>query len=136
MNTNYRNRGPRQAQGSPQVRVGISHGDFNGISYEVIIKTFADKRILDLFTPIIYGSSKVASYYRKNLGFEDVIFNLVKKADYANPKRANIINCFQEEVKIDTGKITSVAGEMAYRALERVIEDLKWNMLSSVLRPI
>lgn len=130
MDTNFENRGRRQpVNNTPQVRVGITHGDFNSISYEIIIKSFADARTLELFTPIIYGSSKVASYYRKNLGFEDVNFNLIKKADEANPNRANIINCFQEEVKIETGKTTQIAGEMAYRALEKAIEDLKWNKL-------
>lgn len=129
MQTNYRNRRSKPTMSGKPVRVGITHGDINGIGYEIIIKTLADKRILELFTPIIYGLSKVASYYRKNLGFEDVNFNLIKKADHALPKRTNIINCFQDEVKIDMGKITSVAGEMAYLALERVIEDLKWNKL-------
>ncbi len=107
------------------VRIGITHGDFNGISYEIIIKTFLDKRTLELFTPIIYGSSKVASYYRKTLNLTDVNFNLIKKADYANAKRINIINCFNNEVKIEIGQSSTVAGEMAFLALEKAIDDLK-----------
>ncbi|MBC8489305.1 MAG: 4-hydroxythreonine-4-phosphate dehydrogenase PdxA [Bacteroidetes bacterium] len=107
-----------------KVRVGITHGDFNGISYEIIIKTFEDPRMLEMFTPVIYGSSKVASYYRKTLNILDVTFNLIKKADYANPKRANIINCYDKEVKIEIGKLSEKAGELAYLALERAIEDL------------
>jgi len=69
------------------IKVGITHGDFNGISYEIILKTFLDQRIYELFTPVIYGSSKIASYYRKTLNITDVNFNLIKKAEYANPKR-------------------------------------------------
>lgn len=111
------------------IKVGITHGDFNGISYEVIIKTFLDKRILELFTPVIYGSSKVASYYRKTLDLGDVNFNLVKKADYANTKRINIINCFNNEVKIEIGKSSEIAGEVAFYALEKAIDDLKWNKI-------
>jgi len=111
------------------IRVGITHGDFNGISYEIIMKIFLDRRTFELFTPIIYGSSKIASYYRKNLGFTDVNFNLVKKADYANSKRANIINCFNNEVKIEIGQPSQVAGEMAIHALERAIDDLKWDKI-------
>ena len=34
-----------------------------------------------------------------------LFFNLIKKADYANPKRVNIINRFENEVKIEVGKI-------------------------------
>lgn len=111
------------------IRVGISHGDFNGISYEIIIKTFLDKRTLELFTPIVYGSSKIASYYRKTLDVTDMNFNLVKKADYANANRINIINCFNDEVKIEIGQSSPVAGEMAFIALEKAIEDLKWNKI-------
>lgn len=111
------------------VRVGITHGDFNSISYEIIIKTFLDKRMLELYTPIVYGSSKIASYYRKTLDLTDVNFNLIKKADYANAKRVNIINCFNDEVKIDIGQSTPVAGEMAFVALEKALDDLKWDKI-------
>ena len=44
--------------------VGITQGDGNGIGYEVIIKSLADARILDSFTPVIYGSSKIFGFYR------------------------------------------------------------------------
>lgn len=111
------------------IRVGITHGDFNSISYEIIIKALFDKRSLELFTPIVYGSSKVASYYRKTLDLNEVNFNLVKKADYASNKRVNIINCFNDEVKIEVGQSTPLAGEMAFLALEKAIDDLKWNKI-------
>ncbi|OQX75571.1 MAG: 4-hydroxythreonine-4-phosphate dehydrogenase PdxA [Bacteroidetes bacterium 4484_249] len=107
-----------------KIKVGITHGDFNGISYEIIIKTFLDKRVFEMFTPIIYGSSKIASYYRKTLNLLDVNFNLIKRADYANAKRANIINCYDREVKIEIGKLSDKAGELAYYALEKAIDDL------------
>lgn len=108
-----------------RVKVGITHGDLNGIGYEIIIKALYDQRILDLITPVVYGVSKVASYHRKVLEMNDFNFNLVKNADAANPKRSNIINCVDEEVKIDIGKSTSIAGDLAYQALEKAIQDMK-----------
>ncbi len=116
-------------QDNPIIKVGITHGDFNGISYEIILKTFLDKRNLELLTPVIYGSSKVASYYRKTFDMLDVNFNLVKKADYANSKRANIVNCYNNEIKIEVGKITQQAGEIAFYALEKAVDDLKWGKI-------
>jgi 4-hydroxythreonine-4-phosphate dehydrogenase len=113
-----------QKENTHKIKVGITHGDFNGISYEIIIKTLRDNRLLELFTPVIYGSSKIASYYRKTFNYQDVNFNLVKKAEYANPKRTNIINCYDQEVKIEIGKQSSIAGELAFLALEKAIEDL------------
>ncbi len=112
-----------------KIRVGITHGDFNGISYEIIIKTFKDNLILNFFTPVVYGSSKIASYYRKTLNMPDVNFNLIKRADLANPKRANIINCYDREVKIEMGKLTDSAGELAYLALEKAISDIDKNTI-------
>ena len=48
----------------PKLVVGITQGDSNGIGYEVIIKSLSDERILDSFTPVIYGSSKLMGFYR------------------------------------------------------------------------
>ncbi len=112
-----------------KIRVGITHGDFNGIGYEVIIKTLANNKILELFTPVVYGSSKVASYHRKTLNFNEFNFNLVKRAEIANPKRPNIINCFEKEVKIELGKSTKSAGESAYQALDKATNDLMYDKL-------
>ena len=53
-----------------KIRVAITHGDTNGIGYEVILKAFDDPAMLDLCTPIIYGSPKVAAYHRKALSLE------------------------------------------------------------------
>ena len=116
-------------QNQELVRIGITHGDFNGIGYEIIIKTLADKRTLEMFTPIVYGSSKIASYYRKALDLDDINFNLVKKADFANPRRVNIVNVFNDEVKIEVGKLSPVAGNLAVLALDRVIEDINWGKI-------
>lgn len=108
-----------------KVRVGITQGDINGIGYEVIIKSLADNRIMEMCTPIVYGSSKIASYHRKTLNLPEFNFNLVKKAEYANPKRANIVNITEEEVRIELGNSTEIAGKMSFMALEAAINDFK-----------
>jgi len=112
-----------------RITIGITHGDINGIGYEVIIKSLVDQRIMELCTPIVYGSSKIASYHRKTLNINDFSFNLIKKADSANPKRPNIINCSEKETKIELGKSTSIAGELAILSLEMVISDIKKGLI-------
>ncbi|MBW6491165.1 MAG: 4-hydroxythreonine-4-phosphate dehydrogenase PdxA [Lentimicrobium sp.] len=109
--------------------IGITHGDINSISYEIIIKALFDSRIFDLLTPVVYGSSKIASYHRKMINMSDFTFNLIKKADLANPKRANIININDQEVKIELGKSTTMAGELALQSLEAATEDLKKGLI-------
>jgi 4-hydroxythreonine-4-phosphate dehydrogenase len=39
-----------------KIVVGISQGDINSISSEIIIKALSDSRLLDTCIPVIYGS--------------------------------------------------------------------------------
>jgi len=108
-----------------KIVVGISQGDINGISYEVIIKTLMDNRILDFCTPIVYGSAKVAAYHRKALNIANFSFNNVRNADDANAKRGNIINCLDDNVRVELGKSTEMAGIASLRSLEQATTDLR-----------
>jgi len=115
----------KQKSTDDRIRVGITHGDINGIGYEVIIKALTDIRLIELFTPIVYGHSRVASFYKKNLNAAELNFNLVKDASQAHPKRCNIVNCTENDLQIEVGKSTTIAGEAAYQALEMAVNDLK-----------
>ncbi|WP_432711575.1 4-hydroxythreonine-4-phosphate dehydrogenase PdxA [Pedobacter sp.] len=109
---------------SNKVKIGISIGDVNGIGLEVILKTLANNSILDYCTPIVYGHTKVVSYHRKALGLTDFNFNVVTSASLANPKKANLINCWEEDVKIEIGVSTEIGGKYALLSLEKATEDL------------
>lgn len=106
------------------LRVGITHGDTNGIGYELIFKTFADPLVSELLIPVVYGSAKLATYHRKAVD-SSVNFQVVASPADAEPNRLNLINCFDEEVKVDFGKSTSEAGKAAFNALSRAVEDCK-----------
>ncbi len=116
-----------------RIRIGITQGDINGIGYEIIIKTLQDQRLTEQYTLIVYGSSKVASYHRKVLNFNEFNFNIIRKADQAHPRRPNLVNIHDEEVRIDLGKSTPVAGEMALLALESACEDLRAGLIDVVV---
>ena len=107
-----------------KIRVAITHGDTNGVGYEVIFKAFEDPGMLELCTPIIYGSPKAASYHAKALGLESQ-FSIINNAKEARDGRLNMIATFNEEVKIDLGIPTQEAGEAAKKALDRAIADFK-----------
>ena len=106
------------------IRVAITHGDTNGIGYEVILKTFADPEMFELCIPIVYGSPKVASYHKKLLGLQ-TNFSIIDKAEEAKPGRLNIIATFPEEVKIEMGVSSKEAGEAALKALDRAMTDYR-----------
>ncbi|MDD4514141.1 4-hydroxythreonine-4-phosphate dehydrogenase PdxA [Massilibacteroides sp.] len=111
------------------IKVGITHGDINGIGYEVILKTFSDNRVAELCTPIIYGSSKIAAYHRKALDLAPVNMNVISNAEDAGENRLNIINCVDDETKVELAQSTKVAGEAAYKALETAVSDLKKGLI-------
>lgn len=106
------------------IRVGISHGDINGIGYEVIMKTLMDPRILEMCTPIIYGSPKVAAYHRKALNINNLSFNHIRSTKEAGPRKAHIINCIDENIRVELGKSTPLAGESSFMALDKATNDL------------
>ena len=108
-----------------KIVVGISQGDINGIGYEVIIKSLMDSRIFDFCIPIVYGSAKVAAYHRKALNIMNFSFNNIRSASEANVKRANIINCLDDNVRVELGKSTTIAGESSLISLENAVRDLK-----------
>jgi 4-hydroxythreonine-4-phosphate dehydrogenase len=106
------------------LRIGITHGDVNSVSYEVILKSLQDSRIFEYFTPVLYGSSKVASYHRKALNMAEIAFNVIRSADQAEDEKINLVNVITQEVKVDLGQSTDVAGKAAYMALEAATVDL------------
>ena len=108
-----------------KIKVGITQGDINGISYEIIIKTFQDSRILDFCTPIIYGSPKVAAYHRKALNVKDFTFNSIQNIDEASPRKTNLLNCLNDSIRVELGKPTDMAGEAAVVSLDLAVKDLQ-----------
>lgn len=107
-----------------KLKIGISIGDVNGIGLEIIIKTLADSKIFDYCTPIVYGHTKVASFYRRATGVDELNFNVIDHPSKAAPKRANMINCWSEDVKIEPGVTNKEAGKYAFISLERATTDL------------
>ncbi len=107
-----------------KIRVAITHGDTNGVGYEVIFKAFEDPGMLELCTPIIYGSPKLAAYHGKTLGL-DTQFTIITKASDAKENKINLLMTFEEEVKVDFGVPTPEAGEAAKKALDRALADFK-----------
>jgi 4-hydroxythreonine-4-phosphate dehydrogenase len=116
-----------------KIRIGITQGDINGIGYEVILKTLIDTRILDICTPIVYGSPKVAAYHRKTLNISDFSLNIIKSPEEANPKRANIINCLSDDIRVELGKSTTTAGEASYISIKKAVEDVKNGKLDALV---
>ena len=110
----------------PKLVVGITQGDSNGIGYEVIIKSLADPRILDSFTPVVYGSSKLMGFYRKTLhNIEQLDINVIPSAADAKQRKINLVNCLPDNVYAEPGQSTPEAAKSAISALKAAVKDLK-----------
>lgn len=104
--------------------IGITCGDLNGIGMEIIMKTFANDDMLDLCTPVVFASSKVASYHRKALEMEDFNFHIINDINSLKEGKANLLNCWKEEVILDFGKLSEVVGSYAVKSLEQASDAL------------
>lgn len=107
------------------IRVGITHGDIDGIGYEIILKMLEDNRILELCTPVVYGSAKIAAFYRKLLEMPNVPFTQVENGESIVDGVNNIINVVPEDVKVEPGMSSPAAGLAAFASLERAVADLR-----------
>lgn len=106
--------------------VGITQGDGNGIGYEVIIKALSDERMLELCTPVIYGSSKIFGFYKKQIhNLEQINTNVISSAKDVHQKRVNIVNCLPENVFVEPGQPTPESAKAAMISLERAVQDIK-----------
>jgi 4-hydroxythreonine-4-phosphate dehydrogenase len=116
-----------------KIRVGITHGDINGIGYEVILKTLSDPRVYEQQAVVIYGSPKVAAYHKKVLELNSINLNVINSAREAVVGKVSIINCTDDEVRVELSHSTQIAGKASFQALERAVNDLKEGLLDVVV---
>ncbi len=115
-----------------KIRIGITQGDVNGVGYEVILKAFSDPTMMELCTPIVYGSPKVAAYHRKALNL-NTNFSIVNSAAEAAPDRLSVVNCTNDEVKVEFAKEDPEAGKAALGALEKAVEEYQNGLIDVIV---
>jgi len=113
--------------------IGITLGDLNGIGPELIIKIFSDHRILEMCTPIIFGSNKVINFYRKSVSDANFNYQIIKEFNRVNLKQVNIFQCWEEEVNINPGQLTEAGGKYAVKSLVAAAQALKENKIHGLV---
>lgn len=116
-----------------KLRVGITQGDINGIGYEVILKTLSDARVYENQAVVIYGSAKVAAYHKKALDLNNINMTVVNSAREAAFGRVSIVNCTEDEVKVELSHSTAIAGKASFQALERACQELKDGLIDVLI---
>lgn len=104
--------------------LGITIGDMNGIGPELILRVFSDSRMLDLCLPVIYGSLQVLDYYKKALHFSEILFNQIKNVSEIKKNKINVLDCLTDEISVQEGQSTIIAGKLSFSALEWATNDV------------
>jgi 4-hydroxythreonine-4-phosphate dehydrogenase len=113
--------------------IGISIGDVNGIGLEVIIKTFADQRMLQFCTPVIYGSLSVINYHRKALNAQGFNFQQIRSINEVHHRKVNLLNCWEDNIRINFGQPSSETGKYAFLSLKQMVDDAKEDKLDAIV---
>ena len=114
------------AENHDKIRIGITHGDYNGIGYEVILRALQNKEITELYTPVIFGSGRIAAETIKSLKLEDCKFRQIDNASHVADGHINLVDVVGADVHHTPGQPSQKAGEAAVAALEaaaKAIED-------------
>ena len=114
-------------------RIGITMGDLNGIGPEVIIKALSDSRLLNMVTPVLYGSSRVISFYKKLFNIEEFNYTQVKNKGQLAFKSVNVVNCWEEAIEINPGKPSKETGKAAFTALKWACDEFKEGHLDALV---
>lgn len=105
------------------LRLGISVGDANGISPEIILKSFKDKRMLEICTPVVYASKNILSFYKNQLDLTEFNFTSISSANELIAGKVNLINIV-DDFSVQMGVPTKESGGLSVKSLEMVAEDL------------
>ena len=105
--------------------IGITCGDVNGIGTELIIKTFADHRILEHCTPVIFSSNKLINFYKKSVPDAHFNYQIIKDFSRINPKQISVFNCWEDDIAITPGQLNEVGGKYAVMSLRYAADALK-----------
>jgi 4-hydroxythreonine-4-phosphate dehydrogenase len=116
-----------------KIRIGISQGDINGISYEVVIKTFMDARMNEICIPVIFGSPKVLAYHRKALDLEHFSPVTISSPSEAKGNKVYVINCVDDNIRVELGKNTLAAGEASLSALQAATDALEKGSIDALV---
>ncbi|MEP7195546.1 MAG: 4-hydroxythreonine-4-phosphate dehydrogenase PdxA [Saprospiraceae bacterium] len=116
-----------------KIRIGITTGDINSISLEVILKSLSNESIFQYIIPIIYGNIKITSYHKNIVNLSNMSIYVLNKGEKPKHNRVNLVNCWNDNININLGKPSPEGGQLAILALDQAVEDLKNNELDALV---
>jgi len=118
---------------STKVKLGISIGDPNGIGIEVILRTLSDNRLMELFTPIIFGAKSIILNQTKTFQFHDLKFNFIDSVEDAKNGQINVVTVCDESFQENFGVESSESGRISFESLSAAVASLKSNEIDALV---
>lgn len=116
-----------------KIKIGISCGDINSISLEVILKALSHEMIYKNIIPILYSNVKIASYHKNIAHLDNLSFNILAQGERPRAGRLNLVNCWNDNVTISLGKASPDGGKYAKMSLDRALEDIQKNEIDALV---
>jgi 4-hydroxythreonine-4-phosphate dehydrogenase len=113
--------------------LGITCGDLNGIGMEVIIKALEDERVAELCTPVVFASSKLASYHRNAIDKRGFNFNIVDSVEEIKEGKNNLVSVWEDNVELQLGTPTDVSGAYALKSIDAAIAAAKDGKIDAIV---
>ena len=105
------------------LKIGITHGDINGIGYELILKLLQEPEILELCTPVIFGCKAIADKTAGVLELNPLPFHLCKNASDAIDNHINLIDvCGEVAPELAFGQQTEESLKAEAQSLTSALE--------------
>ena len=115
-----------------QMKIGITCGDPAGIGPELIVKMFADHRLLQESTIVVYCPLFLINKWKKQLNQEDLPVQTIQNINQAQLGKLNIVSP-KENIEVIEGKPTESSAKIALWALEKSAEDLAAKTLDGIV---
>lgn len=116
-----------------KIKIGITCGDINSISLEVILKSLSKEMILEHIIPVIYGNIKIVSYHKNIVNLENLSLYVLNPGEKPKPGKINVVNVWQEQVTLNLGKPSVEGGKYAIMALDAALEDFKNQQIDALV---
>lgn len=104
--------------------LGVTIGDVNGVSPEVILKCFNDKKFKKYARIVIYGTPTVFEELKKRFEIENFDIVVIKSLEESQNRSVRIMDCGNLGFNWNPGRIEQAAGTFAIKCLDKCLDDL------------
>lgn len=108
-----------------KIKIGFTTGDLNGIGVEIFLKVCLNKKFINYFTPVFFGSIKSILHYKNILNIKEKNINEIKYNQDISINKINVINSWKENKKISKKIDYLYSGEYPFLSLKKSIKFIK-----------